>query len=434
MLELDISHGLVPKEKLPRLLKKCASVLERMKGIVNAGGYADPASFLNLPADQTMLSNVKRVARTYKVDAVIVVGIGGPNLGTTAVQEAIQGKLWNATEWTPKVFYADTVDPKNISDIVAIAESLLLQGKQVLVNVITKSGTTTETIANAQLFIQLLATHGKEPQDWLVVTTDKDSKLWQWAQQHNITVLEIPGNVVGRYSVLSPVGLFPLAVAGIDVDQLVAGAREMRNRCLEEQGPAAITAAHLYFHHRDGKKIHDTFIFSTDLEALGKWYRQLMAESLGKRQNLSRKVVHAGMTPTASTGTTDLHSMGQLYLGGPSDKFTTFVTLNKEKKDPVVPTTKGFDQLVQNIQGKSLGTIRNAIFEGVATSYAKNKLPFVSVKLAHRNEKSIGAFLQFKMMEIMILGNLWNVNPFDQPEVESYKKHARERLAKMQRF
>jgi len=135
------------------------------------------------------------------------------------------------------------------------------------------------------------------------------------------------------------------------------------------------------------------------------------------------------MTPTVSIGTTDLHSMFQLYMGGPSDKFTTFVTV-KEKKDIPVTNVKGFNELVQDISGKKLGDIMSAAAEAVLHCYKKNKLPFLHISLSSRDEENTGAFMQMKMMEVMFLGSLWNVNTFDQPEVEKYKTEMRKILGR----
>ncbi|MBI4017277.1 MAG: hypothetical protein HY363_06315 [Candidatus Aenigmarchaeota archaeon] len=430
MLNFDTKYGLVPKEKLPNILAKLKPVIEHMRRVSEHKDYSDDYSSINLAFDNANIENARLLARKYsKADAVVVIGIGGSNLGTMAVQEGLFGKLWNSTEWKPKVFYADTVDPNNIGGIIHVVESMLLQGKEVLINIVSKSGTITEIIANAQIFISLLSTHGKDASEYVVVTTDRNSKLWNVAKQCGLSVLEIPQKVGGRYSVLSAVGLFPLAVAGIDVEKICAGAAKMRDICLQENNIAAISAAHLYYHHKNKKKIHDTFLFSTDLESLGNWYRQLMAESLGKRQDVSRKIVNAGMTPIVSIGTTDLHSMFQLYMGGPVDKFTTFVTVD-EKKDITVTEVKAFNTLVPEINKKKLGEIRNAAAEGVMHCYKKNKLPFVHIHLPARSEETIGAFLQMKMMEVMFLGRLWNVNAFDQPEVEKYKAETRKILGR----
>jgi glucose-6-phosphate isomerase len=162
-------------------------------------------------------------------------------------------------------------------------------------------------------------------------------------------------------------------------------------------------------------------LFSTDLESLGKWYRQLMAESIGKKG--------IGLTPTVSIGSTDLHSMVQLYLGGPKDKLTNFVSahFNTELKVPYYPE---YNELVPHLQKKELNHIMHAILYGTKAAYKKHKRPFTETRLDGKNAYAIGAYLQLKMTEIIMLAHLFKVNPFDEPEVESYKKETRHVLSK----
>jgi glucose-6-phosphate isomerase len=194
----------------------------------------------------------------------------------------------------------------------------------------------------------------------------------------------------------------------------------MRDECLSGSSLAAVSASLLAYFHTQGKTINDNFFFHPELESLGKWYRQLMGESVGKAQSLSGETVHAGITPTISLGSTDLHSVGQLYLGGPLDKFTTFV-YTEHTADIAVPSERVFPELIPAITEKSAKDILEAILEGVKIAYQKAGLPFMEVVMEHIDERSIGAYLQFKMLEMMHLGHLLNVNTFDQPSVEAYK-------------
>lgn len=420
-LTFDTANAGVPAKELQRISQTLKPAITAMKAALSKG-YDDDRASINLPSDKQMLKEVLSLAKKYKkVDTLVVIGIGGSNLGTIAVKDAILGKLSN--EFGTKVYFADTVDPSNIGDILKLLK------KNVLVNIVTKSGSTTETIANAEVFIKAI----KKKKN-IVVTTDEGSKLWYLASQLGIDTLPIPKKVGGRYSVFSAVGLFPLAILGVNVKRLLKGAEEMVKTCSQSdirKNPAALSAAIQYYNSLHGKTIHDTFIFSTDFENMGKWYRQLEAESCGKERDLNGNVVHAGITPTASVGTVDLHSIAQLHLGGPKDKLTTFVTLERERGKVKIPKLKlGFTDLVAGIEGKTYKQVRDAIFSGVTEAYKKRKLPFMHVSLGDAHEDSVGQFLQFKMMEIMYLGHLLNVNPFNQPNVEEYKDVTRKILKK----
>ena len=207
----------------------------------------------------------------------------------------------------------------------------------------------------------------------------------------------------------------------------------MRDTCsnmIVEKNPAAISAAIQYLHYESGKNISDLFLFANDLESLGKWCRQLMAESLGKEFNKKGETVNIGITPVISMGSTDLHSMAQLYLGGPNDKFTMFLRVENSNSQVKLPNLREYSKLVNGIQGKSLESIMSAIMEGTKAAFRKGKRPFMEVKLPCKSEYYIGQFLQFKMIETIYLGFLLGVNPFDQPNVESYKEETRKILQK----
>jgi len=299
-------------------------------------------------------------------------------------------------------------------------------------NVVTKSGTTTETVTNFAYFYQLIK--AKRPQDYhkyIVVTTDEGSPLDKIAQKEQFSTLYIPKKVGGRYSVFSPVGLFPLAMIGIDVKELLRGAHDSIESCTATEianNFAAVNAIIKYAHYKKGVNINDFFVFSVQLESVGKWYRQLMGESIGKEFNVRGERVEVGITPTVSIGTLDLHSVGQLYLGGPRDKFTTFVSVENYQSSEDEKPQSFFPEFLADFKVRPLSFIMKAILQGVQVAYTKNKRPFCSLVLPALKPYYIGQLLQMYMIEMMYLGYLLEVNPFDQPNVELYKKETRKIL------
>jgi glucose-6-phosphate isomerase len=311
------------------------------------------------------------------------------------------------------------------------AEKELSSGNNILLNMISKSGTTTETIANFQLFFEVLQKHRPyNYNNFIVITTDENSALWNFAQEEEISTLAIPEKVGGRYSVLSAVGLFPLALCEIDIAALQNGAQNALPICLSttNNNIAVTSAALLYILHQQGYAIHDTFLFSVELEGLGKWYRQLMAESIGKSHDNTGKKINNGITPTVSIGSTNLHSIAQLYLSGPYNIFTTFVSVEKNNTNLHIPDNPLFHDLNPTIQNKPLITIMNAMLQGTMTAYRNDKRPFVHTILPEKNEYYLGQWMQIKMFEIIYLGFLMNINPFDQPNVELYKQETKKIL------
>lgn len=434
-IRFDYKQALIDEHELAQLNQLLLPEIERVKQARFSGYETDYAS-VNLPFDMRQLQEVQKVIdakRKLAPTVLVIVGIGGSNLGTLAVQQALYGMLYNEQQPTIKLYYADTIDSDYINDIVLLAQQALEKDETVLINLVSKSGATTESVANFEIFTALLKNYyGDEYHHYVVVTTDAGSKLEEIAQQEKCTTLAIPKKVGGRYSVLSAVGLFPLGMIGVDLSQLLAGAASIVDAAINtdmHKNQPAMSAALLYAQYQQSVAIHNSFIFSVDLQGIGAWYRQLMAESIGKEQVRSGAHKRVGIVPTVSIGSTDLHSQAQLYLAGPYVTYTTFITVEKNKSDVVIPVDKPMEKLVANIQGKPLASLMDAILQGVTAAYTKNKRPFCTITIPEKTDYYIGQLLQWKMMEIIYLGALLEVNVFDQPQVELYKQETRKILA-----
>jgi glucose-6-phosphate isomerase len=224
-------------------------------------GYDDDRASINLLNDKENLEKVKTLINNkLKLNPkyLIVVGIGGSNLGTLAVQEAVLGKMYNQTNPDLKILYADTVDSDLIANIISVIEPDLKKGEKAIVNGVSKSGGTTETIANFEVLVDVLKKYKKQYEQYVVVTTDRGSKFWNFAVERGFDVLEIPKKVGGRYSVFSSAGLFPLGMLGIDIDQFLKGAKLMKDKCLNqdlEGNPAALSASLIYQHKLNKRNI-----------------------------------------------------------------------------------------------------------------------------------------------------------------------------------
>lgn len=424
----------MPSNIIPDALALVRPLITVMQQAKDAA-YETDFALLHAPFDVAMQTQIKRVIAIKKAlmpKIVVVIGIGGSNLGTMAVIQALFGCFYNEMLRDMRIFFADTVDADYVHDIVSMVEKTLQRGETVLLNVVTKSGTTTETVAHFYIFLELLRSfYPHDYHKYIVVTTDAGSPLYVCAHQHAITVLEIPKKIGGRYSVFTAVGLFPLGLVGVDTDALLKGARRMIDHCLqpEESNIALRSATARHYLYTRQLKINDLFVFSVDLEGVGKWYRQLMGESIGKEHDLHGKKVEAGITPMVSVGTTDLHSVGQLYLGGPRDKLTVFVDVAKARSHCYVPKPAICNDLVAHINGKSIAVLNHAILEGVCAAYRNVQRPYMTLTIPSKSAFYIGQLLQYMMIEMIYLGTLLEVNPFDQPNVEMYKQETRKILS-----
>lgn len=431
-MQLVTRDGRVPPKRNAQLVERVAGYHESLRSVVAEGGYHKPESSLCLSSDERLHEEVRSRAQESWSDElkyIVVVGIGGSNLGSKAVYEALGGYFDRLRgNRAPRLLFVDTTAPELLAQVEDLLTTQITAPSEVFLVCISKSGGTTETLFNTEVLMACLCKRfGDAARARAAVITQEGSPLWRAAQEQGIAVLGIPTCVGGRYSVLSAVGQLPLMLAGANVAELLRGAREMRDRCLSEAeaSPALCSATVLYHQYQEGARIHDTFLFSPHLESLGLWYRQLMGESIGKEHDRSGAVVHAGMTPTVSIGSTDLHSVGQLYLGGPRDRVTTFVTIHQGRADVSMPTNRLFPDVVDMIDNTSARRVLQAILAGTQDAYRANNLPFMELSLADSSEYELGAFLQMKMLEMMYLGELMDLNVFDQPNVEAYKKETR---------
>ena len=385
--------------------------------------------FMDLPQQgPAELEPIQREARRLGQlgDTLVVLGIGGSALGATAVDMALAGSLRHAfprPAGAMRLFVADTPDPR--------AFGRLLEGldlSRTVFNVISKSGSTAETMSQFMVVRRLLvqALGPEEAVKRLVFTTDPEKgNLRLLAGREPIVCLEVPPNVGGRYSVLSAVGLLPLACAGHDIEALLAGARDMAQRCQQadpRSNPAYLFAAAAVHFMQAGRNILVMMPYAADLFGLAQWFAQLWAESLGKAFDLSGREVHLGQTPVAAVGPTDQHSQLQLYMEGPQDKLVCFLTLDDYGRDLEIPRDFGDIEALAYLGGHGLAELVQAEARATATALAQGGRPSLALRLPAIDEQVLGQLIYLLELATVAAGGLMQVNPLDQPGVELGKR------------
>lgn len=350
---------------------------------------------------------------------LLVLGIGGSALGTKAVLEGIGGRgARNGIALT----VADNVDPDAFFPLLRSHPM-----KTTAVVAISKSGGTAETNAQLALAIDALKkANGRGWKEHLVLVTDPEKGLFRrLARAEEIASYPVPANVGGRFSVLSPVGLFPLACAGVSPGKLLKGARWMETlfRARQPQENPVLFASAVYAHYllSRPKPVQVWMTYGEGLSRMAEWWQQLWAESLGKRGRDGRPV---GQTPARSVGVTDQHSQVQLYQDGPADKVYTFVKWGKGRENGKVPRA-GIAPGMAMLGGRPLRDLFEAEFEGTIGALWSAGRPIVRIEIGERDEAHIGAFLHFWQWVTAVVGEYAGIDPFDQPGVEEGKKIAR---------
>ncbi len=413
-----------------KLLEEYKSVLENA---MNDTTYSTSESVLHTPFDTASFEEVRTVCLPLakKCKLVLLVGIGGSDLGTRAVYDALRGyREKYAKKDGAQLLTFSTIQPQIFKDIASI-----LKGhhniEDVVLVVVSKSGTTTETLVNANILFSLFTERFKDKDvtKHVFVIADGDTELATQAKEKGFNFFAIPKKVGGRFSVFTPVGTVPLSLLGFTVDSFLEGARKgIQASVTKGKGSsAAVSASFLFEAYLSIEvRVHELFIFNPELETLGKWYRQLLAESIGKERSDGTAI---GITPTIALGTEDLHSVGQLIFGGRNDRFTTFLACKSawESEECVHAQDESIFSL-PILQNKKASTVLSVIYESVQNAYNLHALPHITTEFSEINEREIGVWMGIHMTAIIYLAHLFDINAFDQPGVETYKNEVRRLL------
>lgn len=364
------------------------------------------------PALHDVIDNIKK--RFKGIQHLILVGIGGSNLGTEAVHSVLdEGKV--------KLHTLDTVSAYNIQQLLLDIKTVKL-GKKIAVCVISKSGNTTETLVNAGVLLAALEEKYKsEIYNQTIFIGNAKSDFMKAGKKLGVSLIPMPEIIGGRYSVGTEVGLIPLALLGHDTDAYISGLLDAVTP--EFEAVVSENAVRMHYYLSKNFSHYNFFAFETRLATLGAWYRQLFAESIGKELDKAGKLVTKGFLPTISTPT-ELHSVGQLYLSGFAGVYTDFVTFDDDSINYKIPK-KGISKVFGKFDVQEVAT---AIYGGVVAAYQERNLPYRSTIFAEDLPYALGLFMGMRMLETMYVAELMNLNAFDQPNVELYKIKTREIL------
>ena len=421
-LSIDKAFGFISEQNVANYK---AQVNAANAALHNASGKgSDFLGWLNLPTsiDESHLADVENTANILRdnCEVVVVIGIGGSYLGSKAVIDALSNSFdWLLTERkSPVVVYAG----QNIGEDYLFELQELLKTKKFGIISISKSGTTTEpALAFRLLKTQLEEQQGKaEAQKLIVAITDKArGALRTLAVQEGYKTYVIEDNIGGRYSVLSPVGLLPIAVAGFDIREFVGGAVKMETVCgLEtsfEENPAAQYAAVRNELYKNGKNIEILVNFHPKMHYIAEWWKQLYGESEGKENK--------GIFPAAVDFTSDLHSMGQWIQEGERTIFETVISVNESNYTKIFPTSEDNLDGLNFLAGKRVDEVNKMAELGTMIAHIDGGVPNLKIELPRLNEYYLGQLLYFFEKACGISGYVLGVNPFDQPGVEAYKKN-----------
>ncbi len=384
--------------------------------------------FLDLPY-QEGIGEIRRVADELRGSAhdLVILGIGGSALGGKALMAALGHPYHNLlpadVRKGPRVFFLDNIDPDTVVGLLDV-----LNPSQMVVNVISKSGSTIESVSQFLLFVGLLKERlGAGWKKRVVVTTDPSKgPLRRLAEGERLISFTVPPGVEGRFSVLTPVGLLPAAFLGIELEGLLAGAVSMDTCCREqalEENPALLNATlHYLTHTKKGKGISVMMPYADGLEGLADWYRQLWAESLGKKEDLRGRAVHVGPTPVKALGTTDQHSQLQLYLEGPYDKVITFLAVDSFSSVVEIPTGVSWEEEITYMEGKSLNELMEAERRATEFILTRHNRSNNTIYLKKLDAWTLGGLFYLLEVQTVLAGALYGINPLNQPAVEEGKR------------
>ena len=414
MLELDFSNMMqevicekgISEKQIEGIKAKVYDIDKRIKA-----KEIPELAFIDLLEQDT--SEIKKIASDVrkKFENFLILGIGGSALGPRAILEALS--QFHNLDKKPKVFVYDNVDPRTLHRILSLAGL-----KKTAVNVITKSGSTAETMASFMILWDKMNSAVSDSSKNFIATTDPEKgSLRKIADEKGCRALSIPQGVVGRYSVLSPVGLLLAEVIGIDSGEMLKGARDIHSRCSDAEiwkNPAYLFGTLLYLMGREEKRNINVLIpYADGLKPTAEWFCQLWAESLGKSGS--------GLTPYPSLGTTDQHSQLQLWMEGPEDKVIVFIKVDDYGVDIEIPKVFQDVEGASYLGGHMLSELIKAGQESTGLALSKIKRPNMTINIPKIDAYHMGQLFHFFEMAAAFTGFLYGVNPFNQPGVEEGK-------------
>ena len=408
-------------------IKSMKSIASTAKDtLVNKSGAGnDFLGWIDLPVnyDKDEFARIKAAAKKIQSDSevLIVIGIGGSYLGARAAIEFLRHSFYNSVDKeirkTPEIYYAG-----NSISTTYLAQLIETVGdRDFSVNIISKSGTTTEPAIAFRVFKEMLEEkYGKEEAaSRIYATTDKaKGALKNLATEEGYESFVVPDDVGGRFSVLTAVGLLPIAVSGADIDKLMEGAQSMRKLCLEteyEKNDSVLYAAVRNILHRKGKSTEVLANYEPIFHYVGEWWKQLYGESEGKDQK--------GIFPASVDLTTDLHSMGQFIQDGSRIMYETVMELTKSSHEIVLKEEKVDLDGLNYLAGKNLDFINKSAMKGTQLAHTDGNVPNLIIRVPEQNEFYLGELFYFFEFACGVSGYILGVNPFNQPGVESYKKN-----------
>lgn len=423
MMSTAVADGFTDKDFSSRI-GEITNAFEAVK----AGRGKNMMGWTDLPYNQTeviedILATAKYVRKNFEY--FVVLGIGGSALGPIAAFQAICHLHYNdlpkRKRKGPKFYVEDNVDPERMTALLDVIDV-----EKTMFNVITKSGSTSETMTQYLIINDILTSKlGDKAKDHIIATTSKATgNLIKIAQKEGYKTFYIPDGVGGRFSELCPVGLFPAAVNGIDIKSLVNGAKYMDEQCQSsnvKKNPALMAGTLQYMAMQKGKNISVMMPYADGLKYIADWYCQLWGESLGKNKNLDGSACNKGQTPVKALGVTDQHSQVQLYAEGPFDKVITFIGVDEYRSE--VKIADGCEEFpnVNFLCGHTMNELIQA--ERKATEYAITKAGKMNhtIMLPQLNEFTLGQLLMFFMLKTAYTGALLGIDTFNQPGVEEGK-------------
>ena len=397
------------------LVSAAHASLEAKSGLGN-----DFLGWVDLPTnyDKAEFSRIKAAAEKIKntCDVLVVIGIGGSYLGARAAIEFLKSPLYNNLhKQTPDIYFVgNSINPTYLNEVLSICE-----GKDVCVNIISKSGTTTEPALAFRIFKQMLEKkYGKDgAKERIFATTDKaKGTLKELSDTEGYETFVVPDDVGGRFSVLTAVGLLPIAAAGCDIDKLMEGARKAQNAYAKDDNNDCYKyAAIRNILARKGKSVEMLVSYDPAFTMMGEWFKQLFGESEGKDDK--------GIFPSSATFSTDLHSLGQFIQDGSKIMFETVVDIIKPKSDLWLENDAENLDGLNFLTNQNMSVVNKKAFQGTILAHTEGGVPNIVIELDTPDEENLGELIYFFEKAVAISGYMMGVNPFNQPGVESYKKN-----------